>query len=63
MSFGNIHGQFYDLVDMLRQFGFNNDTLLLFLGDYEDIGMFGLEIYLFLLILKINYPNTPKIQS
>lgn len=53
--FGDIHGQFYDLVSIIDSFDLNKDTLL-FLGDYVDRGAFGVETYLYLLLLKSYYP-------
>lgn len=54
--FGDIHGQFYDLISILDKFDFENDTLL-FLGDYVDRGLFSVETYLYLILLKSHYPN------
>ena len=58
---GDIHGQFYDMVSMLdkvtprldqsKEFG------LLFLGDYVDRGIQCVEVLLYLIALKINYPK------
>mmetsp|Transcript_29884 Transcript_29884/g.33353 ORF Transcript_29884/g.33353 Transcript_29884/m.33353 type:complete len:550 (+) Transcript_29884:1-1650(+) len=53
---GDIHGQFYDLANMLGQTGTN--TPCLFLGDYVDRGNFGCEVTLLLCALKINYPTS-----
>lgn len=54
--FGDVHGQFYDLLAILDSFDFNKDTLL-FLGDYVDRGLFSVETYLYLILLKTHYPN------
>ena len=58
---GDVHGQFYDLCAMLRkvdQIGeANPDNKLLFLGDYVDRGPYGPEVTLYLLTLKIRYPD------
>ena len=56
---GDIHGQFYDLVWMLRK---TKDKLgdgckLLFLGDYVDRGLYGVEVMAFLFALKLQHPN------
>lgn len=53
---GDIHGQFYDLCNMIARYDFTQDTLV-FLGDYVDRGAFSIEVYLYLLSLKIAYPN------
>ncbi|KAI3387265.1 hypothetical protein SNEBB_000683 [Seison nebaliae] len=64
--FGDIHGQFYDLLTIFRiceDFpdnlikGKTSDFKYLFLGDYVDRGAFGCEVILFLWSLKINYPQ------
>ena len=57
---GDIHGQFYDLVAMLRKLkGRNPDPnqKLLFLGDYVDRGNYGPEVAAYLFCLKLAYPN------
>ena len=55
---GDIHGQYYDLIGMLRKtVGRNPDQTLLFLGDYVDRGNYGPEVALFLFCLKIKNPS------
>ena len=58
---GDIHGQFYDLVAMLRKLkGRNqaeNSQKILFLGDYVDRGNYGPEVSAYLFCLKLKYPN------
>ena len=57
---GDIHGQFYDLVAMLRKLKGRSETSqqkILFLGDYVDRGNYGPEVTAYLLSLKIKYPN------
>lgn len=54
--FGDTHGQFYDLVALLDLFDFKTQTLL-FLGDYVDRGMFSVETYLYLMLIKARYPK------
>ena len=54
---GDIRGQYYDLVHMRNKAGdpgFFND---LFLGDYVDRGIFGLECMVLLIAIKINFPK------
>ena len=51
---GDIHGQFYDLVSMLRKtVGRDPNYSLLFLGDYVDRGNYGPEVALLLFCLKL----------
>ena len=54
---GDIHGQYYDLVHMLNKAGDPLTINYLFLGDYVDRGIFGLECVMLLLAIKINYPK------
>lgn len=55
--FGDIHGQFYDLISLINMFDLKSDTLL-FLGDYVDRGSFSVEVYLYLMLLKSHYPSS-----
>ena len=56
--FGDVHGQLYDLIDIMKQIGMplQINGKLLFLGDYVDRGSFGIEIVLLLFTLKQCYP-------
>ena len=54
--FGDFHGQFYDLVSILESRNLEEETIL-FLGDYVDRGLFSVETYLYLILLKTHYPN------
>ena len=56
---GDIHGQFYDLVAMLRKLKGRSDQnqKILFLGDYVDRGNYGPEVALYLFCLKLKSPN------
>ena len=54
---GDINGQYYDLVHMLNKAGDPEKINYLFLGDYVDRGIFGLECMLLLISIKLNYPK------
>ena len=58
---GDIHGQFYDLVAMLRKLRARqqpeNAQKILFLGDYVDRGNYGPEVATYLFCLKLKFPN------
>ncbi|KAG5187601.1 Metallo-dependent phosphatase-like protein [Tribonema minus] len=54
MVVGDIHGQYFDLLSILRKW--RPDHALLFLGDYVDRGAFSCEVMLQLLALKLRHP-------
>lgn len=55
---GDIHGQYNDLINMMKKLGDPDAEKLnyLFLGDYVDRGEDGIEVCIFLFALKINFP-------
>ena len=54
---GDLHGQYYDALEMLRLGGSSNDSQFLFLGDYVDRGSFGCEVVFLLFALKLAHPR------
>lgn len=58
---GDIHGQFFDMVEMLDsltpRLDADTNFHLVFMGDYVDRGVRCVEVLAYLLALKANYPK------
>lgn len=54
---GDIHGQFYDLLELIKTGGEVPDTSYIFMGDFVDRGHNSVETFQLLLCLKARYPD------
>jgi serine/threonine-protein phosphatase 6 catalytic subunit len=53
---GDIHGQFYDLLELFRIGGELPNTNYIFIGDFVDRGYNSVETFELLMCLKVKYP-------
>jgi len=54
---GDIHGQFYDLMELFRIGGVPPETNYLFTGDYVDRGYYSVKTISMLMSYKVRFPN------
>ena len=54
---GDIHGQFYDLLELFKTSGEIPSAHYVFLGDYVDRGYNSVETLEYLLCLKVMHPK------
>lgn len=54
---GDIHGQYYDLLELFDIGGPCPETNYLFMGDYVDRGYYSIEVICLLLCIKTKHPN------
>jgi serine/threonine-protein phosphatase 6 catalytic subunit len=54
---GDIHGQYYDLMELLRVSKNPPETGFIFMGDFVDRGYYSIETLTKLLVMKVMYPD------
>ena len=53
---GDIHGQFWDVIELFKVGGECPETNYLFVGDFVDRGFNSVETFQLLLALKVKFP-------
>ena len=54
---GDLHGQFYDVLELFKKGGQLPGTRYIFIGDFVDRGAHSVETMTLLLLYKIKYPK------
>lgn len=54
---GDVHGQFYDVLEMFRVGGDVRDSQYIMIGDFVDRGYNSVETISLLFLLKVKYPD------
>lgn len=54
---GDLHGQLYDFLEIFQLQQSPPKSKFLFLGDFVDRGYYGIEVLMYLVCLKIKYPD------
>ncbi|KAJ3160207.1 putative serine/threonine protein phosphatase [Geranomyces michiganensis] len=54
---GDVHGQFYDVLEIFKIGGWAPSTSYVFLGDYVDRGYYSVETITLLVCLKLRWPD------
>ncbi len=57
----DIHGQFYDLVEIIKKVGDPLVNKYVFLGNYINRGQFSVEVLILIYSLKIQYKSNIQI--
>lgn len=54
---GDVHGQFYDVLEIFKLGGPLSETSYIFIGDFVDRGYNSVETFELLMLYKIKYPK------